>query len=299
MTYLKYRPASKSFFKLLRDQGAARMIITKIFNNNAIIAKDSKRHEFVVMGRGIAFKKNAGEQVEEHLIEKVFVLKQKDASEKFKLLLEDVPTEYVSLCYDIIEYGKSILEAQLSDYVYVSLTDHMNNAFKMFDEGFKNANPLIWEIKKFYPKEFGVGLKALEFIEDETGKRLSEDEAGNIALHLINAQVNSSYHKIADVAQQTQKIQDILNIIKYSYNITLDEQSTSYERFITHLRFFFQRLIQKEKKLALEDDFLLRQVKAKYKKAYNCMLKIEKYLDTVLSDEEKLYITIHIQRVTQ
>ncbi|MEK5407732.1 PRD domain-containing protein [Paenibacillus sp. FSL W8-0439] len=274
------------------------MIITKIFNNNAIIAKDSKRHEFVVMGRGIAFKKNAGEQVEEHLIEKVFVLKQKDASEKFKLLLEDVPTEYVSLCYDIIEYGKSILEAQLSDYVYVSLTDHMNNAFKMFDEGFKNANPLIWEIKKFYPKEFGVGLKALEFIEDETGKRLSEDEAGNIALHLINAQVNSSYHKVADVAQQTQKIQDILNIIKYSYNITLDEQSTSYERFITHLRFFFQRLIQKEK-LALEDDFLLRQVKAKYKKAYSCMLKIEKYLDTVLSDEEKLYITIHIQRVTQ
>ncbi|KAF6578442.1 PRD domain-containing protein [Paenibacillus sp. EKM212P] len=274
------------------------MIITKIFNNNAIIAKDQKRDEFVVMGRGIAFKKSAGEQVEEHLIEKVFVLKHKDASEKFKLLLEDVPSEYVSLCYDIIEYGKSILEAQLSDYIYVSLTDHMNNAFKMFDEGFKNANPLIWEIKKFYPKEFAVGLKALEFIEDETGKRLSEDEAGNIALHLINAQVNSSYNKVADVAQQTQKIHDILNIIKYSYNTTIDEHSISYERFITHLRFFFQRLNKKEK-AELEDDFLWRQVKTKYKKAYGCMLKIEKYLDMVLSDEEKLYITIHIQRVTQ
>ncbi|MEK5088802.1 PRD domain-containing protein [Paenibacillus sp. FSL M8-0228] len=274
------------------------MIITKIFNNNAIIAKDQKRDEFVVMGRGIAFKKNAGEQVEEHLIEKVFVLKHKDASEKFKLLLEDVPSEYVSLCYDIIEYGKSILEVQLSDYIYVSLTDHMNNAFKMFDEGFKNANPLIWEIKKFYPKEFAVGLKALEFIEDETGKRLSEDEAGNIALHLINAQVNSSYNKVANVAQQTQKIHDILNIIKYSYNTTIDEHSISYERFITHLRFFFQRLNKKEK-VELEDDFLWRQVKAKYKKAYGCMLKIEKYLDMVLSDEEKLYITIHIQRVTQ
>lgn len=274
------------------------MIITKIFNNNAIIAKDQKRDEFVVMGRGIAFKKNAGEQVEEHLIEKVFVLKHKDASEKFKLLLEDVPSEYVSLCYDIIEYGKSILEVQLSDYIYVSLTDHMNNAFKMFDEGFKNANPLIWEIKKFYPKEFAVGLKALEFIEDETGKRLSEDEAGNIALHLINAQVNSSYNKVADVAQQTQKIHDILNIIKYSYNTSIDEHSISYERFITHLRFFFQRLNKKEK-VELEDDFLWRQVKAKYKKAYGCMLKIEKYLDMVLSDEEKLYITIHIQRVTQ
>lgn len=40
-------------------------------------------------------------------------------------------------------------------------------------------------------------------------------------------------------------------------------------------------------------------MKTKYKKAYGCMLKIEKYLDMVLSDEEKLYITIHIQRVTQ
>lgn len=127
---------------------------------------------------------------------------------------------------------------------------------------------------------------------------MSEDEAGNIALHLINAQVNSSYNKVADVAQQTQKIQDILNIIKYSYNNTIDEHSISYERFITHLRFFFQRLNKKEK-TELEDDFLWRQVKAKYKKAYGCMLKIEKYLNTVLSDEEKLYITIHIQRLTQ
>lgn len=89
-----------------------------------------------------------------------------------------------------------------------------------------------------------------------------------------------------------------MNIIKYSYNTTIDEHSISYERFITHLRFFFQRLNKKEK-VELEDDFLWRQVKAKYKKAYGCMLKIEKYLDMVLSDEEKLYITIHIQRVTQ
>ena len=72
------------------------MIIKKIFNNNAILAKDSDKHEFVVMGCGIAFKRNVGDKVEESLIEKTFILKQKDASEKFKLLLEDIPTEHVS-----------------------------------------------------------------------------------------------------------------------------------------------------------------------------------------------------------
>lgn len=274
------------------------MIIQKIFNNNAIVAKDSNKHEFVVMGRGIGFKKSVGEEVDKNLIEKTFILKQKDASEKFKLLLEDISTEYVSLCYDIIEYAKNMLDTQLSDYIYVSLTDHINNAIKMLEEGLRVANPLIWEIKKFYNKEFEIGLKALEFIESETGKMLPEDEAGNIALHLINAQVNSSYNNVKDIAHQTKKIQHILNIVKYTYNTTLDEKSISYERFVTHLRFFFQRLNKREK-TEPEDDFLLRQVKEKYKKAYDCMLKVEKYLETELSDEEKLYLTIHIQRVTQ
>ncbi|WP_434578596.1 PRD domain-containing protein [Thermoanaerobacterium thermosaccharolyticum] len=221
------------------------MIIEKIFNNNAIVARDSDDRELVVMGRGIGFKKSAGEMIDETLIEKTFILKQNDASEKFKLLLEDIPTEYVSICYDIIEYAKNMLNTKLNDYIYVTLTDHIYNAIKMFDEGLENPNPLIWEIKKFYPKEFQVGLKALEFIEDELNKKLPDDEAGNIALHLINAQINSSFNKVENVAEQTKKIHDILNIVMYTYGITLDEKSISYERFITHLRFFFQRLNKK------------------------------------------------------
>jgi len=274
------------------------MIIKKIFNNNAILAKDSDKHEFVVMGCGIAFKKNIGDKADENLIEKTFILKQKDASEKFKLLLEDIPTEHVSLCYDIIEYAKNILSVELNDYIYVTLTDHISYALKLFNEGLNRPNPLIWEIKKFYTKEFEIGLKALDFIEDETNKKLPEDEACNIALHLINAQVNNSGNKVEDIANQTKMLKDILNIVKYTYNITLDEKSLNYERFVTHLRFFFQRLNKKEN-IETEDDFLLKQIKEKYTKAYDCMLKIEAYLEKELSEEEQLYLTIHIQRVTQ
>ncbi|NRT86654.1 BglG family transcription antiterminator LicT [Clostridium beijerinckii] len=275
------------------------MIIKKIFNNNAILAKDSSKQEIVIMGRGVGFKKSVGDQVDENLIEKTFILKQKDASEKFKLLLEDIPTEHVSLCYDIIEYARNMLSVELNDYIYITLTDHISYALKLFDEGLNRPNALIWEIKKFYPKEFEIGLKALDLIQSETNKKLPEDEAGNIALHLINAQTNNSSNKVEDIAHQTKMIQDILNIIKYTYNIALNEKSLNYERFVTHLRFFFQRLNKNEKMEKEEDDFLLKQVKTKYKKAYECMLKIQKYLEKELSDEEQLYLTIHIQRVTQ
>lgn len=274
------------------------MVIKKIFNNNAVLAKDSSGKEFVAMGCGIAFKKNSGELLEKKKIEKTFILKEKEVSEKFKILLEDIPSEQVSLCYDIVEYAKNILQVELNDYIYITLTDHINNTIKLYKEGIKRPNVLIWEIKKFYTKEFNVGIKAIEAIKDELGIDLGEEEAGNIALHLINAEVNNSFNRAEDIGTQTKIISDILNIVKYSYNIVLDENSLSYERFVTHLRFFFKRLQNREAIEVKEEDFLLKQVKEKYKEAYRCMLKVEKYLKQELNDEEKLYLTLHIERIT-
>ncbi|MEK4007261.1 BglG family transcription antiterminator LicT [Paenibacillus sp. FSL H3-0333] len=274
------------------------MIIEKIFNNNAIIAKDSGKDELVVMGRGIGFKKSPGDPVDVSLIEKTFVLKRNDASEKFKALMADAPAEYVALSYDIIEYAKQTLKARLSDYIYVTLTDHLTHALRLHEQGIHNDNPLLWEIQRCYPREYAIGHHAMGMIEQYTRIRLPEDEAGNIALHLINAQMNSSGNKIADLTRQTQQIDDILNIVKYSYNNEIDEHTVSYERFITHLRYFFQRSRKQESEESV-DDFLLKQVRMKYRKAHHCVLKIEKYLDLKLLDEEILYLTIHIQRVTQ
>lgn len=274
------------------------MKITKIFNNNSVVAKDDNKNEIVVMGCGIAFKKSVGEELDPKLIEKTFILKQKEASEKFKLLLEDMPSEHVSLSYDIIEYAKNFLGVELNDYIYVTLTDHISYSIKIYEQGLKRPNALIWEIKKIYPKEFHVGLKALDLIKDETNLELEQDEAANIALHLINAQVNKSSNNVQDVSNIAKMVADILNIVTYTYNIKLDESSLNYERFVTHLRFFFKRLYNNENNTS-NDDFLLNQIRMKYPEAYRCMLKIERYLGQKLDNEEQLYLTLHIQRVTE
>lgn len=273
------------------------MKIGKIFNNNVVMTKDNGK-EVVIIGCGIAFKKKVGDILDESLIEKTFILKEKNTLKNFELLLEDIPTEHVSLCYDIIEYAKNILKCDLNDYIYVTLTDHISYALKLFDEGIKKPNILAWEIKKFYPKEYNVGVKSLEYIESETNKKLDEEEAANIAMHFITAQLDNKELKVNNVYEMTKKIQNILNIVKYSYDIELDEESLNYERFVTHLRFFFKRLNNKEFYNDDNDEFLLSQIKKKYKEAYDCMLKIEKYLKIKLSSEEQLYLTLHIQRVT-
>ncbi|MGG7209608.1 BglG family transcription antiterminator LicT [Clostridium baratii] len=273
------------------------MKIDKIFNNNAVMVKEDNGRDSVIIGCGLAFRKKVGDEVDESLIEKTFILKEKDTLEKFKMILEHIPTEQISLCYDIVEYAKNMLNCELNDYIYVTLTDHISYTLKLFDEGIERPNILIWEIKKFYPKEYNIGLKALEFIESELGKKVNEEEAGNIALHLITAQINGKSDKTDIAYSMTKKIQDILNIVKYTYDIELDEHSLNYERFITHLRFFFKRLNNKTQYRNENEEFLLQQVKEKYKDAYKCMLKIEKYLNVELSYEEQLYLTLHIKRI--
>ena len=168
----------------------------------------------------------------------------------------------------------------------------------MFNEGIKPYNPLLWEIQRVYENEFSVGKKALELIEEETGLKLGESEAGNIALHFINAQLNSEDNLNVNATKVTKQINDVLDIVKYTFNIDIDDKSINYQRFMTHIRFFFQRL-SKNQLAHSGDDFLLNQVKDKYRKSYLCAVKIGKYLGVDLGSEEEFYLTIHIQRITQ
>lgn len=270
------------------------MKINKIFNNNSLLASDNKGNEMVLIGCGIAFSKKVGEIVEEHKIEKIFLLKKDSILERFKLVLEDVSSEYVLVCYNIVKYFKETLDIELSDYIYITFTDHINTTINLFKKGINKPNVFTTDIQKFYPKEYDAGLIALNIIYEELGYELPKNEATNIAMHIINAQNGNNQ---SDIYLITKRVSDILNIIKYSYSIKIDEKSISYARLITHLRYFLKRMEDGEF-IDEEDDFLLNQIRRKHKKAYECMLKIQKYLGIDLPYGEQLYLTLHIKLVT-
>ena len=273
------------------------MIIAKVINNNVISVHDEQKKELVVMGRGIAFQKRPGDVVDESKIEKIFKLENKDVSEKFKTLLYEVPMEYMKISEGIISYAKKTLGKSLNDSIYVSLTDHINFAIERSKKCMMISNALLWEIKRFYKDEYEIGLKAIEKIEEKLGISLPEDEAGFIAMHLVNAELNE---EMPNVVNMTRLIQDILNIVKYHFRIELDEESLNYFRFLTHLKFFAQRLYTNSN-LESKDDFLYDMVKDKYPEAFKCTEKIKNFIvkthNHSLEKEEMAYLSIHIERV--
>jgi beta-glucoside operon transcriptional antiterminator len=275
------------------------MKIKKLLNNNAITVMNEQNKEIVIMGKGIAFKKKSGDLVEEEKIEKIFSLDNQQLSDKLKALLSEIPIEHMELSEEIINYAKLHLAKKLHDNIYVSLTDHISFALERHANGLPIKNAMLWETKRFYKDEFDIGKAALLIIEAKMGVTLPEDEAGYIALHLVNAELNEEMHNIVSI---TKIMNDILNIVKHHFRLEYDEESLIYYRLITHLKFFAQRLLN-DSPAVNQESALFEMIKQQYAEAFTCVEKIRVYIHSIynrfLTDEEMLYLTIHIERITK
>lgn len=276
------------------------MIIEKVLNNNVLLTKNQKGKEVIVMGRGISFNKVAGDYVDPDKVDKIFLLNENEFTARLTELLNDIPVVHLELASGIVTYANEVLHTELNDNLYLTLTDHIHFALQRFEKGILLKNAMLFEIKRFYRKEFEIGLDALKMIEQTTGLSLGEDEAGFIALHLVNARMDGT--EVRSTIKMTEIVQNILNIVTYHYKVVLDETSLNYSRFLTHLQYFSMRVLKKETNNSGEE-FLYNQVKLTYVKAYECVGKINEYLEKShgqsLSKDEYVYLTIHIQRVTE
>ncbi len=250
------------------------IIIEKVINNNIISAYEKSGAEVIVMGRGIGFKKKQGEVVPADQISKIFRIKSRTLAEQFKELLANMPLERVRISDEIISHAKEHLKLKLNQSIYVTLTDHINFAIERVSQGIEPQNALLWEIKRFYPQEFQLGIYALELIHDRLGILLPEDEAGFIALHFVNAEYGTD---IRDAVKFPDQMQAIVDIVERELGILLDESSLHYERFMTHIKFLIQRIYRKEL-LSSEDRELSLMMQRKYPREYQCSVKVAEYI---------------------
>lgn len=271
--------------------------IKKVINHNTITAEDDHGNELILMGKGLGFQRRTGDEIDEKKIEKRFFLENKGLYDKFKKLLTEISPETMRLSDDIISYARRYLKRSLSENIYLSLPDHISMAIERYHKGHLVSNGLIWEIKRMYPEEFKIGTYGLELLKKEFDIELPEDEAGFIAMHFVNAQLNEEMHNVVNI---TKLLKEILRIVEYHFNIALDENSMNYFRFVTHLKFFAQRIFN-HTALGDMDKALYEIVKKNYPSSYECVNKINLMLEDKynhsMSTDEKLYLMMHTQRI--
>lgn len=272
------------------------MKINKVLNNNLVISNINGK-ERIVMGNGIAFGKKRGQKLDESKIEKLFRLTTTE-QEKMLALIDEVDDNVVLITEKIIQKANELYENAISESLYLSLIDHINFAIERTKNGYVIKNPLMHEIRKIYPQEYQIGEFGVNLINKEYNIDIQIDEASFIAMHIVNTNLGESLSNTYEITKITTRILDLINSY---FDLDLLETDLNYSRFMTHLKFFIQRLINRDPLEEVMDDTLIQILTVRYSKENKCVDEIAKLLkeeyDHELLNDERGYLILHLARL--
>lgn len=272
--------------------------IKKVLNSSVILVSDEQEKEYIILQKGIGYGRKSGQIVELSGESQIFVPLSSNDRNQFLELLKEIPAAYLELSQKIVAYAENQLHTKLNEHIYLALTDHLHFAVERFKEKVVITNRVFWELKTFYPKEYQIGLYALDIVREKLGINLPEEEAANVAFHIVNAQKDEDVQY--DAMRAAKLIGKIVTLVTYLMKCQPDKESIHYSRFISHLQYFAERFFS-DKMLDSPDDFLYEQIEKGYPKALNCAERVRtlvlKEYDKAITNEEVVYLAVHIQRL--
>ena len=271
------------------------MQIKRVYNNNVVmVSNEDSEEEMIVIGKGLAFQRRAGDLLDTERIEKVFTLRGKNVLNRLEKLIRDIPSVYLTIAEEIVEMLKSESNLEIDENIYITLTDHISMSLEREKNHIICENPLLMEIKQFYKMEFELSRKAAQIIYNYMNIWISEEEMGFIALHIVNA---SMKQRSDTLINSIQMISDILKIVQESVPIEMNKDSLMYDRFVRHLQFFARRVLDKgEEQLQTELKGVLER--SEYTEEFACVERIADYIKHTygkkVTEAEKGYLAYHV-----
>lgn len=277
------------------------MKIIKVINNNTVSVIDDKGKEQIISGKGIGFGKKYGDSPDRDKIQKVYMVTDSALRKKLIECLSEIPYENIKLTDELVEHISKSIGSPLNESLIISLSDHITFAIERKKQGIEFTNPLMDSIAESFPDELALGRYCVEQINEKLGTELHPDEAGFIAMHIINARMGT---KMAQIPDLTKMVNDCADIADTFYSGKINKNSLAYERFMVHLKFLAKRIFtsQELENVLSRDDDLVSLIKLKFKKHYKCAKCIQDYIlknyAKTISEDELITLSIHLRKIT-
>lgn len=276
--------------------GDVLLSVKKVLNNNVIIAEHPDYEEVVLIGKGIGFGKNTGDEVAGEHAEKFFVLKDTEEQTQFMNLLEYVDEDFIGIINEFVEKLEKKFGSVMNEHIHVGLTDHLYFAIKRIKQGLGIKNPFLHETELAYPKEYAAATELTEWLNEKFDVRIPEGEIGFITLHIHSALTNRN---LAEINLHTQLVSELVQIIEDYLRVSVSRKDMNYLRLVRHLHHAIER-IQTETYVENQDS-LKEVLQKEYPLCYNLSWKLMKIMQQRLHrpvpDAEAVYLTLHLQRL--
>lgn len=270
------------------------MKLLRKINNNAAVAQDKRGREMVVLGRGVGFHPMPYELTDLSVVYRTFY----DVEPQYYEMLSSLPEEVLMAAADIAEQAEIALQAELNPNLPFTLADHIAFAQEREKQGIRLATPLHYDVQHLYPREYELGLQAMETVRLRTGTALPRAEAVNIALHIVNAELEGS--DLSSTLAAVEVLDEVTVLVERELGIALDRESYNYARFAMHIQFLVRRL-SSGKVMEQGSGKMLSELSAEYPATYRCAQAVAKEIEQRhgwhCSSDEVLYLMLHIYRV--
>ena len=268
------------------------MKVIKNINNNISLCLDSRNNEVVAFGKGIGFTKPPYD-VPLSKIDRTFY----DVDEEQLALLNRIPAPVLEAAAEIVDLANEKLEDQFRENVAFTLADHIDFCIQRYQKHINIQLPLFYEVRQLYPRESEVGRQALQILQKRLGVTLPREEAAAIALHFVNYKAHADAAPGVDYGAV---IEDATAIIERELAVRVDRESFNYYRFVTHMHYMMKRTMD-DAMIDSQNREIYESMQKEYPAIYACSLKvaalIEQKLSKKLSEEEILYLILHINRL--
>lgn len=265
--------------------------------NNSMLLVEHEQQEMVLFGKGLGFNAQPGSKIDIASVEKVFIPIQDLKSRHYLSLTATIPAAFFDVTHEIIQLAQQHYVQTLNSMLFFTLTEHLFFAVERNRNDQHFVNKLSWEIKRYYRKEYDLGEQARVLVNARFSLSLPADEAVNIAFHFINA---TSETDSATAHQQVELVNRIAEIVRYKLKKTTDPDSVNYMRFITHLRYFAERIVNGKVSTHQADDFyqeILRHRPSAMAVSWAIRDYIQEKYQITLAKDELTWLSLHISRL--
>ena len=273
------------------------MLALRKLNNNAVICRDSRGREVVALGKGVGFGGDFPREVDMAAIERTFY----SIDAQGQRIMQDLPADVVVFTAKVMDIVENEVPYQLSTNVVLVMADHLAFAIARQEKGIRFDMTLTYDVKQLYPNEFKLATYIVKRVRQDLGVELPNEEIASIAMNIVNAKVGGGTQAASDRARAFDRLlNDVTGIIERDFRTIIDRDTFEFSRFATHMQYLFQRVEAHE---AIESPNLplYGSSRDEFPELAQCVDHISDYFTqqwhTVLTDEEKLYLMLHVNRV--
>lgn len=270
--------------------------ILRVIGNNFVSAISNQGTTVVLQGLGIGFNQRKGFLVEDSKIERIYHMDSDVETNKLTELVSYIPHEHISFVASLIDEIKPLFEEDLRPSIYITLTDHLSCAIDRYNKNQLYANALLNEISLFYPRELIMGKNIIKKINKRFDIELTDDEAGFVALHIVNAELSTN---MSDMVNLTKIIEVSMKVIRTFFPNNFDKNSFSNSRLIAHLKYLAKEVLNNNIPTKTNPSFR-KLLEKQYPQETECVFHvrevIEEEFDHTIDDDELLMLAIQIHR---